>query len=242
MKAIILSAGQGKRLLPLTAERPKCAVAIHGKSMIEWQINELLKCGVTDISVVLGYGADTVEKLLDERYGKGFIRTLFNPFFSVADNLGSCWIARAEMADDFVLINGDTMFRAPVLEKLLGSAPRPITVTVDRKQCYDSDDMKVITDGERLVRIGKALPVDQVDAESIGMLLFRGEGTNLFRSTVEQLLRDPASLKRWYLSVIDELAQQTPVWTCCIEGLAWGEVDCPEDLVRAEEVVRGIAE
>lgn len=242
MKAIILSAGQGKRLLPFTAERPKCAVAIHGKSMIEWQIDELLKCGVTDVSVVLGYGADTVEKLLDERYGKGFIRTLYNPFFSVADNLGSCWIARAEMTDDFVLINGDTMFRAPLLEKLLGAEPRPITVTVDRKEQYDSDDMKVIADGERLVRIGKALPLDQVNAESIGMLLFRREGADLFRSTVEQLLRDPISLKRWYLSVIDELAQQTPVWTCCIEGLAWGEVDCPEDLVRAEEVVRGIAE
>lgn len=242
MKAIILSAGQGKRLLPFTAERPKCAVAIHGKSMIEWQIDELLKCGVTDISVVLGYRADTVERLLAERYGEGFIRTLYNPFFSVADNLGSCWIARAEMNDDFVLINGDTMFRASVLEKLLGATPRPITVTVDRKERYDSDDMKVITDGERLLRIGKALPLEQVNAESIGMLLFRREGADLFRSTVEQLLRDPVSLKRWYLSVIDELAQQAPVWTCCIEGLAWGEVDCPEDLIRAEEVLAGIAE
>ncbi len=102
--------------------------------------------------------------------------------------------------------------------------------------------MKVILDGERLMHIGKALPLDQVHAESIGMLLFRGEGVNLFRETVEQLMRDQASLKRWYLSVIDELAQHTPVWTCCIEGLAWGEVDCPDDLNRAEEVVRGIAE
>ncbi|ABL00374.1 Nucleotidyl transferase [Pelobacter propionicus DSM 2379] len=241
MKAIILSAGQGKRLLPLTAERPKCAVAIHGQSMIEWQVDELLKCGVKDISVVLGYAADTVEALLEERYGRGVIRTLFNPFYAVADNLGSCWIARSEMTDDFILLNGDTMFRAAVLEKLLASAPRPITVTVDRKDTYDGDDMKVILDGERLVRIGKNLLVDQVDAESIGMLLFRGEGADLFRRTVEQLLRDQVSLKRWYLSVIDELAQQTPVWTCCIEGLAWGEVDCPEDLKRAEEVVRGIA-
>jgi len=242
MKAIILSAGQGKRLLPLTAELPKCAVAVHGQSMIEWQIDELLKCGVEDISVVLGYGADKVEKLLDERYGRGSVRTLFNPFFSVADNLGSCWIARTEMTEDFIILNGDTLFQAPVLEKLLASAPHPITVTIDCKGSYDSDDMKVILDGERLLRIGKDLPLDQVHAESIGMLLFRGEGARLFRRTVEELLRNPAALKRWYLSVIDELAQRTAVWTCCIEGLAWGEVDCPADLKRAEEVVRGIAE
>jgi choline kinase len=115
-------------------------------------------------------------------------------------------------------------------------------VTTDRKGHYDGDDMKVILDGERLLRIGKDLPLDQVHAESIGMLLFRGEGPALFRRTVEEVLRQPSGLKRWYLSVIDELAQRQPVWTCCIEGLPWGEVDCPADLKHAEKVVRGIVE
>jgi L-glutamine-phosphate cytidylyltransferase len=242
MKAIILSAGQGKRLLPLTAERPKCAVTIHGQSMVEWQIDELIKCGVEDICVMVGYGADLVEKLLDERYGRGCVRTLFNPFFAVSDNLGTCWVARHEMTEDFILLNGDTLFQAPVLERLLGSAPHPVTVTIDCKSSYDVDDMKVILDGERLVRIGKDLPLEQVHAESIGMLLFRGEGPDLFRRTVEEVLHRPTALKRWFLSVIDEIAQHRPVWTCCIEGLAWAEVDFPADLEHAEDVVRGIAE
>ncbi len=242
MKAIILSAGQGKRLLPYTAERPKCTVPINGQAMVEWQIDELIKCGVEDICVVVGYGADKVEQLLNDRYGQGGVRTIFNPFYSVADNLGTCWIAKAEMTEDFIILNGDTLFQAPVLENLLASEPRPVTVTIDRKNSYDGDDMKVILDGERLVRIGKDLPLDQVHAESIGMLLFRGEGPELFRQTVEDVMRNPTSLKRWYLSVIDELAQKTPVWTCCIEGLVWGEVDCPADLKHAEKVVRGIAE
>lgn len=242
MKAIILSAGQGKRLLPYTAERPKCTVPINGQAMVEWQIDELIKCGVEDICVVVGYGADKVEQLLNDRYGQGGVRTIFNPFYSVADNLGTCWIARSEMTEDFIILNGDTLFQAPVLETLLASGPRPVTVTIDRKNSYDGDDMKVILDGERLVRIGKDLPLDQVHAESIGMLLFRGEGPGLFRQTVEDVMRNPTSLKRWYLSVIDELAQKTPVWTCCIEGLVWGEVDCPADLKHAEKVVHGIAE
>lgn len=206
--------------------------------MIEWQIDELIQCGVEDICVVLGYGADKVEELLDERYGRARVRTLFNPFHSVADNLGTCWIARAEMAEDFILLNGDTLFEARVLERLLGSAPHPVTVTIDRKGCYDADDMKVVLDGERLLRIGKDLPPDQVHAESIGMVLFRAEGPDLFRRSVEETLRRPSALKRWYLSVIDELAQQKRVWTCCIEGLAWVEVDCPADLKHAEDVVR----
>lgn len=242
MKAIILSAGQGKRLLPLTADRPKCAIAVHGQSMVEWQIDELIRCGVEDICVALGYGAEKVEKLLDERYGRGCVRTLFNPFHPVADNLATCWVVRAEMAENFILLNGDTLFETPVLERLLDSAPHPITVTTDRKGCYDDEDMKVILDGDRLVRIGKDLPLSQVCAESIGMLLFRGEGPDLFRRGVEEALRRPGALKRWYLSVIDELAQQKTVWTCCIEGLAWVEVDCPADLRHAEDVVRGISQ
>jgi len=241
MRTIILSAGQGKRLLPLTAERPKCLVPICGRPMIAWQIDALLACGVEDICVVLGYGADTVEHFLEEQYGRRFIRTLFNPFFSVSDNLATCWIARGEMTADFILLNGDTLFRPAVVEKLLDVEPRPITVTVDRKNQYDVDDMKVILDGERLVRIGKDLPLEQVHAESIGMLLLRDQGPELFRHGVEQAMRRPAGLKRWYLSVIDELAQQGLVWTCCIEGLAWGEVDSAEDLERAAYVVRGIA-
>jgi choline kinase len=240
MKAIILSAGQGKRLLPLTADLPKCAVRVQGRSMIEWQIDELNKCGVEDICVVLGYGAEKVETLLAERYNRKRVRTLFNPFFSVADNLGTCWVAREEMTEDFIILNGDTLFEAPVLEKLLASPARPVTVTTDRKGHYDADDMKVIVEGDRLVRIGKHLPVDEVHAESIGMLLFRGEGPALFKRTVEEELRKSTGLKRWYLSVIDELAQKMPVWTCCIEGLAWGEVDCPADLKQAENVVRNI--
>ncbi|MDK2858056.1 MAG: hypothetical protein PWQ89_1175 [Verrucomicrobiota bacterium] len=241
MKAIILSAGQGTRLLPLTADLPKCAVSIHGRSMIVWQIDELIKCGIKDICVVLGYGAEKVEQLLSEHYGKK-VKTIFNPFFSVANNLGTCWVAREEMRGDFILLNGDTLFHAPVLERLLASPVRPITVATDCKARYDSDDMKVILAGERLLRIGKTLPVDQVNAESIGMLFFRDEGPALFRKTVEAALRKPSGLRRWYLSAIDELAQQVPVWSCCIQGLAWGEVDCPADLEHAENVVCGIAE
>jgi choline kinase len=64
MKALILSAGQGRRLLPYTAESPKCTIPVLGRSMIEWQIDALLSLGIERITVVVGYGADCVERLL----------------------------------------------------------------------------------------------------------------------------------------------------------------------------------
>jgi choline kinase len=233
MKAVILSAGQGRRLLPLTTSTPKCALSIHGRSLLEWQLSELIRCGIDRITVVVGFGADRVEQIVAGRRGQRPIRTLFNPFFAVADNLASCWVARTEMIGDFLLLNGDTMFEAAVVQRLLGTAPRPVTVATDHKAAYDADDMKVSLAGDKLLRVGKDLPPEQVDGESIGMLLFRGEGPALFRAAVEQALRDSRALDQWYLSVIDEMARAGLAWTVSMQGLQWIEIDSAADLDEA---------
>lgn len=238
MKAVILSAGQGKRLLPLTARAPKCILPINGQSLLEWQLDELVKCGIDQVTVVVGYEAQQVRQLLLQRNGQQQVRTLYNPAYAVTDNLVSCWMARGEMEEDFVLLNGDTLFEAPIMQRLLESPARPVTLVTDHKSNYDDDDMKVSLDGGRLVKIGKDLAAETVDGESIGMLLFRGEGPALFRAAIEETLRDQAARKKWYLSVIDEMAQSMPVWTCSVDGFQWCEVDYPADLRQAEEVVK----
>lgn len=239
MRALILSAGQGRRLLPLTATVPKCVLPVCGRSMIEWQLRELARCGIEEATVVVGFAADRVEELLAAQPTPCRTRTLYNPFFAVADNLVSCWLARPEMVEDFVLVNGDTLFEAAVLRRLLEAPPRPIRLVIDHKAAYDADDMKVSLDGERLARVGKQLPPEDVDGESIGMLLFRGDGPALFRGALERALRAPEALRHWYLSVIDGLARAGHVWTVSVEGLAWAEVDCAADLDRAAALLAG---
>lgn len=237
MQAVILSAGQGRRLLPLTADRPKCLIDLHGRTLLQWQLDALLAAGVGPITVVTGYAAAAVEALLERHYDSRVVRAQFNPFFQVADNLGSCWIARDAFEGDVLLLNGDTVFEPAVVERLLAAPPAPIRLTVDSKAGYDDDDMKVVLDGERLLRIGKHLPVDAVDAESIGLLRFDAAGARRFRQAVEQALREPDGLRWWYLSVIDRLADEGVVQTCSIKGLRWGEVDFPRDLEPARAVV-----
>jgi choline kinase len=238
MKAVILSAGQGKRLLPLTAEQPKCTIPIHGRSILEWQINELIKFGISPIHVVVGFGAPTVEKIIDNFDSSHGIHTLYNPFYALADNLISCWTARNEMMDDFILLNGDTLFETAVLERVLQAPPAPITLVTDEKSQYDADDMKVVVQNTQLVRIGKTLPLEQVNGESIGMIRFQDAGPQLFCSTIEDRVRQPESLKQWYLSLIDELAQKNQVSTVSIKGLTWAEIDNPTDLQQAETLLK----
>lgn len=237
MKALILSAGQGSRLLPLTAETPKCLLPIGPLSLIEWQLQSLAACGVDEVVVVTGYGSDQVGETLARWQRPDFaIRTVFNPFFNVADNLASCWLARHEMDGDFLIVNGDTLFEPDVLKTVLASPMAPITITIDRKPCYDSDDMKVELDGDRLLAVGKALSADVTNGESIGMLLFRENGPALFADMLDQFMHTPEGLKTWYLRVIDRLAKTGAVMAASIEGKAWGEVDFIEDLERARQM------
>jgi len=239
-RAIILSAGQGSRLLPLTAERPKCLIDFSGRTLLAWQIETLIAQGVTRFDIVTGFMTQMVEAELARLQRPGVtIRTCFNPFYKVADNLGSCWIARDAMDGDFLILNGDTLISPEIAAKVQADdGGWPITVTVDVKSNYDSDDMKVTRQAGKLLAIGKTLTAEQTNAESIGFLAFRGEGVALFRDTVEAFMRTPAGVENWYLKIIDAIAPTGKVGTCSIEGLKWAEVDFLNDVETATALTR----
>lgn len=238
MKAIILSAGQGRRLLPLTRSCPKCLLPVDGeRSVLEVQLRVLAECGVTNATVMVGFGAEQVEQLLATRpLPEIRVKSIYNPFYTTTDNLVTCWLARPEMDQDFLLLNGDTLFGHPVLERLLNAPTAPLTVAINEKSEYDDDDMKVsLNGGRRLRAVGKTLDRDTVDGESIGLMMFRGEGVEGFRAALDCAIREPDALRAWYLSVVNGMAEASSVETAAISGLWWGEVDSPDDLadVRA---------
>lgn len=239
-RAIILSAGQGSRLLPLTAERPKCLIDFSGRSLLAWQVQMLADSGVSRIDVVTGFMTEMVEAEIARLARPGLvIRSCFNPFYKVADNLGSCWIARGAMDGDFLILNGDTLVSQDIVAKVQEGAGWPITVTIDVKPHYDSDDMKVTRlGGGKLAAIGKTLTAEQANAESIGFLAFRGEGVALFRETVEAFMRTPAGVENWYLKIIDSIAPAGKVGTISIEGMDWAEVDFLNDIETASLLTR----
>jgi len=235
MKAIILCAGQGRRLLPYTGSSPKCLLTIANKHFIEWQIDALGEIGINRIVAVVGYAAQRIESLLKNKY-QDKISFVYNPFYEIADNLASCWMAKEHFYDDFLILNGDTLFEPKVISTLLTKNDFPITLATDKKDSYDDDDMKVITQGAQLMSVGKKLPLDKVNGESIGVMRFDPRGADLFRQTVETLMYQPESLQKWYLSIIDELAANNHVGTCSIHGLDWTEVDFVQDLERAKNL------
>jgi len=243
VKAIILSAGQGRRLLPFTESLPKCLLPVDGdRPALEIQLRALVGCGVTEARVTVGFHAEKVEAFLETNPVPGInVETVYNPFFDSSDNLVSAWLARPEMTGDFLLMNGDTLFEPAVLRLLLSAPMAPLTLVINSKDEYDSDDMKVSMSADgRLRAVSKTLDADVVNGESIGLMRFTGRGVDTFSATLDQRVRTRQGIKAYYLSVIDELTRKLPVETVSMTGLWWREMDSPEDLANVRADLAGI--
>jgi choline kinase len=145
-------------------------------------------------------------------------------------------MAREELSGDCLVWNGDTLVSRELMRRVVANDRAGICVTIDRKDSYDEDDMKVVEEAGRLKAIGKRLPLATVNAESIGLLAFRAGGAEQFREAIERAIRTPEGTTIWYLRVIHHIAQSADVWTLDIAGEEWGEVDFPADVEVAREL------
>ena len=235
MKAIVLNAGYGGRLRPATDLVPKCLVPVTADHpVLEVQLNTLARCGIRHVTMMVGYGAEKIERFLSTHPIPSLtVETRYNPFFATTNTAVTCWLAIRDMTEDFVLVNGDTLFDGEILRRLLAAPQAPLVMAIDQKPTYDTDDMKVLlTTSGRLKAVGKFLPDSKIDGESIGLMAFRAEGVAAFRSALESAVREPETLRLWYHDVISLMACKLPVSTVLIKGLWWREIDTPDDLAE----------
>lgn len=237
-RAIILSAGQGSRLLPLTANKPKCLLDVGGRTALEWQVETLWASGIKDIVVVTGFREDKVRKHMASLARHGLsLRTRFNPFYKAADNLASCWMVRDEFTAPSLLINGDTLFSRRICTSLIAAPTADILVTIDQKPGYDADDMKTRLDGHYLVDVGKTLDPSLVEGEAIGMIRLSAQGGVALAKSVDREMKEAGGLHKWYLSAVAALARERQVRFHSIVGEVWGEIDDKADLDIAIKLV-----
>src|SRR5689334_8610480 len=131
LSAVILAAGRGARLAPLTDRLPKCLLPVGGRAILDRQLAALAAAGIDRVAVVTGYAADAIDAHLAGRPG---IRTVRNLRHATTDNLASCHAARDHFVGEAsVLLNGDTLFEHALLADLLAAAPAPILIAIDRK-------------------------------------------------------------------------------------------------------------
>lgn len=234
MKAAILAAGMGSRLLPLTRNCPKAMIRIRGKPLLQHQVESLLRSGFgyEDIYIVGGYKIEWIEGFIR---GTG-IRILYNPFFESMNNICSFLLTQTA-GDDLLLMNADVYFDDRILSLLLES-DHPSCILVDKQKKLTPEAMKVKLDGNRLKLIRKQLHDACSDGEFIGVSKFSAGDLAVMYRKAHQIIEAGAT-DSWYENVFEACADELPIRAVFTEGHPWIEIDDLRDYESAKRLWTG---
>jgi len=237
MKAIILAAGEGKRLRPLTDNKPKCLVEYQGKPILDYQLETLRSCGIHDIVVVKGYQAEILQR-------EG-VRFVVNPDYAATNMVYTLFCAEQELSGDTIISYGDIIYSKEVLEKLV-SCEDDVAVVVDKKwrllwekrmtdPLKDAETMKISAQGEILELGKKPRDYNDIQGQYIGLIRFSGPVIdpikNFYFCLDRSKIYDEMDFSKMYMtSFIQEIiVHLMPVKAVFIEG-GWIEIDSLSDL------------
>ena len=242
MKIIILAAGKGERLWPLTKNTPKPLVEVReGVSLLEEQLGRIAASGVVDrVVIVTGYlGHQVDEMIANLTIDHLEISTVYNPFYMISNNLASLWIAKSEMDEDCMVTNGDNLFHSDVFKNFNNECKGDgIYLSLGEKDDFDEDDMKVTLHDDLVIHVSKDIPKANRHAESPGLCLIRGEqARSEMRQGLDELMTKSSEINSFWLKVFSYLAEhRIPVrpWFFDAES-QWKEVDIHPDVDQMRE-------
>ncbi|WP_243544277.1 NTP transferase domain-containing protein [Pseudodesulfovibrio tunisiensis] len=245
MVAIILAAGSGTRLRPLTESRPKCMVEVCGHSLIRTQLEVLRRCGIRNIVVVGGYLADRLDAPGAER--------LVSPDHAISNMVWTLKKAVRAMNDDVVVSYGDIIYPPHVLTALLQS-PHGISVAVDAGwRSYwearfpdaldDAESLRLGRDGSILEIGGRPGALDEIEGQYIGLMRFRGEEAARVRDLLGSMEEDSSvngkpAMNAYMTDFLQSLIDAGHRVSAVPFHGNWCEVDSPEDLAVAQTRAR----
>jgi len=231
MRAIILAAGAGTRLSPLTNGRPKCLVKVGERPLIDVQIQALRAVGVDDFVLVVGYEAEQIRAYCDTD-----VRFIVNADYLTTNSIYSFYLARQELDTDLFLFNCDVIFDCVVLRRMLDSG-HPNVVAVDSHVPMVAGEMNVMFDQDGQVSgISKQIAPERADALSIQLVKFDATGARTVAAEVERLVADGRK-DVFPTTAYSPLIAGGSLFA--VEGgdLPWAEIDSIDDYKHAVETV-----
>jgi choline kinase len=227
LPAVYLAAGEGKRLRPLTADRPKAMVDVGGVPLAARALETLRTAGVTEVVAVTGYRPEALRAL-------GELVTEERPNDRPdAENVYSLWCARDVVARGCYVVNSDVLFEEEIARRLVATSGSGVLCARDHG--VDEESMKAVIEGGRLARLSKDVPATP-HLEYIGLTRIDPAHGALLVNVLERFVSE-GNTNVYYESAIEELARSVPVGVIEVDGLRWVEVDDHEDLARARELL-----
>jgi choline kinase len=225
MKAIILAAGMGKRLQDVSGGLPKSIIKVGEKSIIHNQIESCKKAGIDKFVFVVGYkGKQLQEHILE-------VCTTEEAVF-----VYSLYLCREHFDEDFIYFNGDVMFQSKLLDLIVKPSSHS-QLLLETKSCAEEEVKMVVDENNRVVEIGKELPVSRCAGEFIGIAKFNQDILPEFQKALEQSIAMNQE-NNYFEFAVDILAKNVFLEAVPTQGIPCLEIDFPEDLQMAREMFK----
>ena len=232
---VLLAAGRGNRLAPLTDERPKCLVPVGGTTPFDVLLTQLVGVPVAELVIVVGHARESIDTALARRAPAFPVRTVYNPRWAEANNVVSASMAAPWAGDGLVLVNSDVICDPRIVAGAFAD-PDGTFLVIDPALPPRSEAMKVRYENGCLVEIAKTLDPARSHGEYIGIARFEAEGAQVFFERLEAIVARGEDYE-WYEKAIAEAAARVRIGIRSTQGLPWVEIDDPADLRRAQEFV-----
>jgi len=229
--AVILAAGRGARLAPLTNDIPKCLLPIGRTTIIEFQIRQLRTIGFTDITIVTGYHQEKVVRAC----GKKNIHYIHNKDYAVTNSLYSLYMAREAIKEGGYVFNSDVVFHLDILKDLV-SSPYENAIVGDFRKNLGEEEMKIVARGHRLSKISKDIAPDRAHGENLGLVKLSPAGAKALIHAAEKEIQK-SSLNLWVPQGIALILPRIPFYVIPTHSRPWIEIDYIHDLEKAKKEI-----
>ena len=235
LTAVILAAGFGSRLQPLTDDTPKCLLDVGGKTILARQLERIAAAGIPRAVVVTGHLADLVESHLRATPPPLPVLLAPNPDYATTGNCMSVLTARAQVGTGrgIVLCDGDVVLTGDAMARLVAE-PAPSALLLDADTRLADEEMKALLDPQGNVRrLSKQLPPAECAGESIGIQKVAGPALPIFWATLEAM-REAGDTQGYYEDAFQRMINAGVTFrTVPIGHHEWTEIDDHADLEDA---------
>lgn len=243
MIGVILAAGVGSRLRPLTNNKPKCLVSVAGKPILQYQIDAYVAAGITELIIIVGYEKNAVKEYC--KHIKNIkVNIIDNDNYENTNNMYSLYLAKNFIYNKpFILNNADLAIDKNILTHLI-QYNSPSAVAIDTS-IYNDESMKITTNSLGYISdISKQIPQQESAGCSIDFYKFSSQDSKILVDKICHIIEEENNLNNWTEVAMQQLFQTNEIkcLPCDIAGLPWVEIDNYDDLAIADKIFSGFDE
>lgn len=233
--ALLLAAGTGSRLFPLTQNSPKCLTLVNNKSILERLVDSLKKQGFKRLVIVTGHEKDRIKEFLGSKSGDMTVEYIHSPLFKTTNNIYSLWMARDIINEPFILFESDLVVNSTLLDEMVF----PDRIAVALMQPWLNGTTVTISSSKQVKRFQKGTTESygEIRYKTVNIYSFSLSSWRAIVKRLSQYIFD-GRVNCYYETVFAEMVKDNSLALkpVSFDHKPWCEIDTIEDLAEAEKL------